>query len=82
MKTCEFNVGENVIYDARMAGELVAAVSKFSSNVFIMAGNARVNAKSIIGVISLALKPGDKVAVSAQGSDETQAAETVEKLLG
>ena len=44
MKTCEFNVGENVI--------------------------------------SLALKPGDKVAVSAQGSDETQAAETVEKLLG
>lgn len=82
MKTCEFCVGENVIYDARMAGELVTAVSKFSSNVFIIAGNSRVNAKSIIGVISLALKPGDKVAVNAQGPDEAQAAEVVAKLLG
>lgn len=82
MKTSEFVVGEKVVYDAKMAGEIVTALSEISSNVFIIAGNARVNAKSIIGVISLALRPGDKVAVSAQGADEDNAIEIVKKMLG
>lgn len=82
MKTIDFKVGETVSYDAKMAGEIVTALSETSANVFIMAGNARVNAKSIIGVISLALKPGDAVSVQAQGSDEEAAVEIVKDLLG
>lgn len=82
MKTTEFKVRENVAYDAKMAGEIVTALSETSSTVFIISGNARVNAKSIIGVISLALRPGDPISVSAQGSDEDQAIQIVKELLG
>lgn len=82
MKTVEFNVRENLVYDAKTAGELVTYLSDVTSNVFIVAGNARVNAKSIIGVISLALKPNDKIAVSANGFDADEAIEIVKKVLG
>ena len=51
MKTVEFKVAQHVVYDAKMAGKIVSALSDVSSNVFIIASNARVNAKSIIGVI-------------------------------
>lgn len=82
MKTIDFKVGENVSYDAKMAGEIVTALSETSANVFIIAGNARVNAKSIIGVISLALKPGDEISVQAQGNGEEEAVQIVKNLLG
>jgi len=81
MKTVEFKVGEHVIFDAKMAGKIVTALSDVVSNVFIISSNARVNAKSIIGVISLALKPGDKFAVSAQGNDADEAIMIVKELL-
>ena len=81
MKTVEFKVAGHVNYDAKMAGKIVTALSDVSSNVFIISANARVNAKSIIGVISLALKPGDKFAVCAQGSDEDVAINIVKELL-
>jgi phosphotransferase system HPr (HPr) family protein len=82
MKTIDFKVGENVSYDAKMAGEIVTALSETSANVFIIAGNARVNAKSIIGVISLALKPGDEISVQSQGNGEEEAVQIVKNLLG
>ena len=81
MKTVEFKVAKHVIYDAKIAGKIVTALSDVSSNVFIISANARVNAKSIIGVISLALKPGDKFAVCAQGGDEDTAINIVKELL-
>ena len=81
MKTVEFKVAQHVSYDAKMAGKIVTALSDVSSNVFIIAGNARVNAKSIIGVISLSLKPGDKFAVCAQGSDADIAINLVKELI-
>lgn len=81
MKTVEFKVAKHVNYDAKMAGKIVTALSDVSSNVFIMAANSRVNAKSIIGVISLALKPGDKFAVCAQGSDADVAINIVKELI-
>ena len=81
MKTVEFKVAQNITYDAKMAGKIVTALSDISSNVFILSANARVNAKSIIGVISLALKPGDKFAVCAQGGDADQAIEIIKELL-
>ena len=37
MKTIDFKVGENVSYDAKMAGEIVTALSETSANVFIIA---------------------------------------------
>ena len=81
MKTVEFKVAQHISYDAKLAGKIVTALSDVSSNVFIVAKNARVNAKSIIGVISLALKPGDKFAVCAQGGDADRAIQMVKELI-
>ena len=81
MKTVEFKVAQHISYDAKLAGKIVTALSDVSSNVFIISSNARVNAKSIIGVISLALKPGDKFAVCAQGGDADRAIQMVKELI-
>ena len=81
MKTVEFKVAQHISYDAKLAGKIVTALSDVSSNVFIISSNARVNAKSIIGVISLALKPGDKFAVCAQGGDADRAIQIVKELI-
>ena len=81
MKTVEFKVAQHISYDAKLAGKIVTALSDVSSNVFIVSANARVNAKSIIGVISLALKPGDKFAVCAQGGDADRAIQMVKELI-
>ena len=42
----------------------------------------KVNAKSIMGMMALGLVPGQTVKVSADGADEAQAIESIEKYLG
>ena len=63
---------------ARPAALFVQTANKFRSEVFIEKEGKKVNAKSIMGVMSLAVSQGTKITVSAQGNDEK---ETVEKLV-
>ena len=63
---------------ARPAALFVQTANKFKSEVFIEKEGKKVNAKSIMGVMSLAVSQGTKITVSAQGNDEK---ETVEKLV-
>ena len=81
MKTVEFKVAGHVNYDAKMAGKIVTALSDVSSNVFIISANARVNAKSIMGMMTLGLSPGEEVTVTADGADEKEAIQSIEQYL-
>ena len=44
-------------------------------------GTKRVNAKSIMGMMTLGLVPGEQVTVTADGADEEKAIEGIEKYL-
>jgi phosphotransferase system HPr (HPr) family protein len=58
---------------ARPAAEFVRAAGTYSSSVFIKKAEKQVDAKSILGVMSLSVRQGDEVTITADGVDETQA---------
>ncbi len=64
--------------EARPIAELVQVASKYDSRIYIELGTKRVNAKSIMGMMSLELDNGDEMTVSADGADETDALREIE----
>lgn len=60
---------------------LVQVASKYDSSIYIEAGDKRVNAKSIMGMMSLGLDNGEDVTVQADGADEEDAVDDVGNFL-
>ncbi len=67
--------------EARKIAELVQIAVGCESKVYIEFGEKKVNAKSIMGMMSLELREGDKFLVSAEGQDEEKAIEQIEKFV-
>lgn len=66
---------------ARQIAMLVQVASQYKSNVKICQNNITVNAKSIMGMMTLGLVPGQELEVSVDGEDEEAAMESIEKYL-
>ena len=60
---------------------LVQVSSKFESRIYLESTGKKVNAKSIMGMMSLGLDNGDQVTVTAEGTDEEAAVDAIEKYL-
>lgn len=58
---------------ARPAALFVQKANRFSADIFIEKAEKKVNAKSIMGVMSLAIGTGTDVIISAEGNDADQA---------
>ena len=67
--------------EARPVAMLVQVASRYDSSVYLETCGKKVNAKSIMGMMSLGLDLGEEVTVIADGSDETVAVENIEKYL-
>ena len=67
--------------EARPVALLVQEASKYDSTIYVHFGDKRVNAKSIMGMMSLSLNNGDELEVAADGSDEKAAVEGIEGFL-
>lgn len=69
----------------RLSGEdavrLVQRAMRYDSDITLESGLRKMNAKSLMGVISMGLKNGDKVTVIASGDDEIQAVDDLAGLL-
>ncbi len=52
---------------------LVQLASKFKSSIYIEKGNKTVNAKSIMGMMTLGLVSKDEISLNIDGSDEEEA---------
>ena len=65
----------------RPAGVLASALSKFSSDIFLLRGKDQINAKSVISLMQAALACGDTVTVRCNGHDEQEALECAVKIL-
>ena len=63
--------------EARPVALLVQVASQYDSSIYIEYGNKRVNAKSIMGMMTLILAAGDTVTVTAEGKDETEAVDAM-----
>lgn len=58
---------------ARPAALFVQEANKFSSEIFVAKNAKKVNAKSIMGIMSLAISSGTEVNIEADGPDAEQA---------
>jgi phosphocarrier protein len=65
---------------ARPSALLVQVTKDFKSNVFFEKGSDRINAKSIMGIITLGATYGTELKIIAEGEDEEYAVETLVKL--
>lgn len=67
--------------EARPVAVLVQIASKYDSDVYIEAEEKKVNAKSIMGMMSLSIMAGENVTVIASGRDEEAAVLDIESYL-
>jgi phosphocarrier protein len=65
---------------ARPSALLVQTTKNFQSNIFIEKGSDRINAKSIMGIITLGAAYGTELKIIAEGPDENEAVSAIVKL--
>ncbi len=67
--------------EARPVALLVQVASQYDSKIHVEVEGKRVNAKSIMGMMTLGLETGEKITVEAEGVDEEAAMNDIEKYL-
>ena len=67
--------------EARPVAMLVQVASQYESSIYVEIESKKVNAKSIMGMMTLALMEGMDILVEADGNDETAAVSEIEKYL-
>ena len=67
--------------EARPIALLVQVASQYESSVYVECEDKKINAKSIMGMMSLVLPVGYEVTVTVDGSDEEEAMKSIERYL-
>ena len=78
-KSIEIKMAED--FDARPIAMLVQIASRHESSIHLLAEGKKVNAKNIMGMMSMALSQGETVTIVAEGSDEKEAVESISDYL-
>ena len=68
-------------FEARPVALLVQEASKYDSTIYFQCDGKKVNAKSIMGMMSLSLVSGEEIEVSTEGTDEGAALTGIENFL-
>ena len=69
------------VLEARPVAMLVQVASQYESEIYVESGRKKVNAKSIMGMMTLGMGAGEDITVSADGGDEQEALDNIEKYL-
>ena len=67
--------------EGRPIALLVQVASQFQSSIYIESETQRINAKSIMGMMSLGLLKDQNLTISADGPDEKEAIEKIDQYL-
>ena len=67
--------------EARPVALLVQVASQYGSEIYVESDNKKVNAKSIINLISGTFRQGDKILCVCSGPDEKEALEAMRDVL-
>lgn len=65
----------------RQATYFVQKANEFESSIWVESDNRKMNAKSLLGIMSLGIITGATVTLSAMGSDAESAVNALEELL-
>ena len=67
--------------EARPVALLVQVASQYESSIYVEIQEKKVNAKSIMGMMSLGLAEGEKITIIANGPDEDAAVDAIDKYI-
>jgi phosphocarrier protein len=81
MKSLPVTIVNKLGLHARAATKLVNCASGYESEVSLVKGTRTVNAKSIMGVLTLAASMGTELVILTEGTDEEQAAAALAELI-
>ena len=81
MVSKEITVQNQVCLHARPATFFIQKANEFKSLITIAKEERKVNAKSLLGVLSLGITKGTTITVSAEGTDEQEALDALEALV-
>ena len=65
----------------KQATYFIQRANEFRSNIWIETENRQINAKSLLGVLSMGVTPGTMVTLTAEGADEEAAVESLAQML-
>ena len=65
----------------RQATYFVQKANEFESSIYLISDNRKMNAKSLLGIMSLGIVTGATVTISAVGADAEDAVNALEALL-
>lgn len=74
-------INNQVGLHARPATFFIQKANEFRSSIWIEKEDRKVNAKSLLGVLSLGIVKGTTITIIADGEDESDAIETLAKLI-
>ncbi len=81
MLSRDVTIINNMGLHARPATFFVQNAHKFKSGIWVQSGDRKVNAKSLLGVLSLGIAKGMTVTLIADGYDEEEALADLAKLI-
>ena len=81
MYTQDITVQNEVGLHARPATYFIQQANEFKSGIWVEKEERRVNAKSLLGVLSLGIVKGTNIALIADGSDEKEAVDALVSLI-
>ena len=81
MTSREMEIKNKLGLHARAAAKLVHTAAKFKSDIKIRKGDEEVDGKSILGILLLAAGRGSTITLKADGEDERDALDAIEKLI-
>lgn len=81
MKEAKFTIVNSLGIHARPAAEIAKLASQFESSISLLGNGKKVNAKSLLMIMSLGIHTGQELTVSTEGSDEDKALEALSVLI-
>ena len=81
MVTCEITIKNNVGLHARPATFFIQKANSYRSSIWVERDERRVNAKSLLGVLSMGIVKGMTVTLLADGEDEAAAVAGLAELI-
>ena len=81
MRSITYVITDRVGIHARPAGIVVKTAQKYQSEITLKAGGCSADAKKLMQLMSLGVKGGEEISVTAVGPDEEEACAAMEKVL-
>ena len=81
MISCNVTVKNSVGLHARPATFFIQKANSYKSSIWVERGDRIVNAKSLLGVLSMGITKGTRVSIIADGSDEEEAVKALTEML-